>query len=208
VNSNVNFNSHALGALSGGFYSASDGVTLSASGILTTVSFGNGPGDGNNVSAPLSPGEGLHAASNYLGPAGPFSTNTLTSTLTIDFVSPVLGVGIASIDLWDPESPTLLTIEAFTGPGGTGTSLGLFSNAVFNFQNNNTYFMGVTSTAGDIRSLVVTHVPGGGDRIGIDDIVFATATVPEPATHALIGLALAAFGLARRRHSWRRSLVE
>ena len=47
INTNVNFNAHPTGALQSGFYSVSDGVTLTAVGDDNTVQFGAGPGQAN-----------------------------------------------------------------------------------------------------------------------------------------------------------------
>src|SRR5437868_5400316 len=66
VNSNVNFDSHPVGPLISTFYLASDGVTLTTTGAFGDVQSGAGPGQGNTSSGPLSPGEGVHPASNFL----------------------------------------------------------------------------------------------------------------------------------------------
>jgi hypothetical protein len=199
IDSNVDFDGHPVGALQNSFYTASDGVTFSTTGPINTVMSGAGPGQVNNSdnpngTRPFSPGEGTHPASNFL-----FSDSALTSTLTLNFTLPVLGVGFFTIDLFSPpplpppSNPGLfntMTIEAFTGSNGTGTSLGLFNNAQFNFQANHLYFMGLTSSNNDISSLVIRQVqlPGTGDQIGIDNILIARQgpqAVPEPSTIAM-----------------------
>ena len=82
-------------------------------------------------------------------------------------------------------------------------SLGLYSSVAANFQANNMYFMGVTSSAGDIAKLVFTDVNSNtGDTTGIDNVMFATRAgnnVPEPGALSLVGLALAGLALTRRR---------
>ena len=65
-----------------------------------------------------------------------------------------------------PQALNTVTIEAFTGPDGTGSSLGTFSNSQFNFQPNHLYFMGVVSTDHDIGSLVFTTEGDVADEIG------------------------------------------
>lgn len=198
INANVNFDAMATGALDGNFYSTSDGVTLSTVGDVNNVVFGAGPGQGNTGGSIL--GEGLHPASNYL------ADNGQASSLTISFANSVLGVGLDIIDYFNPASGNFnntLTIEAFTGQNGTGTSLGLFASGEFNFQRNNEYFMGLVSTDGDIGSLVFSDVnSNAGDTTGIDNIVFATSStttpVPEPTQLSLIGLGLFGLIFARR----------
>lgn len=61
VNSNVNSESHPLGALVSTRYLGSDGVTLTASPGSDTVTSGTGPNDGNTTSS--NPGEGLTTTS-------------------------------------------------------------------------------------------------------------------------------------------------
>ncbi|MBC8240640.1 MAG: PEP-CTERM sorting domain-containing protein, partial [Alphaproteobacteria bacterium] len=67
-----------------------------------------------------------------------------------------------------------------------------------NFQANNLYYMGVSDASNTIRSVVFSYSGAGtGDRIGIDNILFAQ--VPEQATLTLFGLGLLGLGFARRR---------
>jgi len=187
VNKNINFEGHAPGVLQGEFYTSSDGVTLTVSGDVNEIRNGTGPGQGNTDEEPLSPGEGPHAASNYLYDGGS------ASSLTISFATPVWGAGLFTIDHFNPFDTNPLTIEAFDGPDGTGVSLGLVTSAAFNYQPDNVYFMGVTSDSGNISSIVFTDVNGAtGDTMGLDDIWFAShsKTVPVPSTGLVAKLTL------------------
>jgi hypothetical protein len=82
--------------------------------------------------------------------------------------------------------------------------LGLYDSAAFNFQQNNLYFMGVTSSAGEIGSIVFRDTNSlTGDTMGIDNILFSSNTtahnaVPEPAA-ALFGIAMLG-GVTLRRY--------
>jgi hypothetical protein len=203
LNTDVNFNAMPTGTLINNFYTASDGVTLTPSdSSINQVLNGVGPGQGNTFSPPLSSGEGTHPASNFLDSVSPGSG--ATASLTISFNTPVLGVGLFTVDYFGPDVGTnTLTVEAFTGANGTGTSLGSFNSVNFNFQPNNLYFMGITSSGADIGSLVFTRgTDETGDELGIDNIQFATGggIVPEPSS-----LALGLIGsLGALSYSWRR----
>jgi len=161
---------------------AFSGVTLAGTDSFTIVSAGAGPADGNDFTTPLSSGEGLSTSANYIG-----DDSTRYGSLTVSFDTPVLGAGIFLIDLFNPGAADPVTLEAFTGTDGTGTALGTFDAAQYNFQNNNLYFMGITSSGGDIGSIVLIQPFGnpGGDRIGLGNILFSTpsgspSAVPEP----------------------------
>jgi len=78
------------------------------------------------------------------------------------------------VDHFDPSANNFLSIEAFTGPDGTGESLGVFQSLPFNFQRNFEYFMGITSSRQSIGSIVYRDLSSAtGCTLGIDDIVFA-----------------------------------
>ena len=161
----LTFSGHPTGPLNPNYY---PGVTFTPVGDVSTVQNNAGPGNGNTSSTPLSPGEGPHAPSEYIFDGGS------PSSLTISFVNPVAGAGLFVIDYFNPTGGNNpLTLEAFTGQNGTGTSLGSFSSVSYNFQNNNMYFMGIASGAGNIGSLVFTDVNSNtGDTTGIDDVTY------------------------------------
>jgi hypothetical protein len=191
----ITFDDQSTGALNPSFF---PGVTFS--GSINTLANNAGPGDGNTSSPPTSTGEGLHAPSTYL------ISRTGNSGLTMSFDNPVFGAALSVIDYFHPaNTANSFTLEAFTGANGTGTSLGSFSSLFFNFQNNFTYFVGFTSEAGDIGSLVFTRLADGtGDTIGIDDVRFATIgqvqVTPEPASIVLLATGLlGVVGAARRK---------
>jgi hypothetical protein len=195
----IDFDAHPLGTLLPNFY---PGVTLSAVGDVNTVLPGAGPGQSNTSSPPLSSGEGSHSASGqYLfDGANP-------SSLTLSFSTPVYGAGLFVIDYFNPTASNPLTIAAYTGANGTGTLLGTFSSVAYNFQPNNLYFMGITSSAGDIGSVVFSDVTSStGDTTGIDDIKIATAPpVATPEAASSLALVLTGFGLLATGRRFRRN---
>ncbi len=191
-----------------------DGPNVGASYTATTgqtaVQFGNGPAQGNTFSAPLSPGEGLHAASNYLFVNTP---NLGPIDVVVNFSSLVGAAGFFTIDHFNPSGNgfiNVLNLSAYTGANGTGTWLGTVTSAQFNFQNNNLYFMRVVSTSNDIGSIVFNRSSDNtGDTIGIDDIVSGSfgTTVPEPASWALMIAGFGMVGAAQRSVLRRRKAV-
>ncbi|MES2459311.1 MAG: PEP-CTERM sorting domain-containing protein [Armatimonadota bacterium] len=207
VNTNVNFDTHPIGALQNNFYTASDGVTFFTVGDANTVAAGTGPDDGNDTSTPLSPGEGPHPASNYL------FDDSGASSFGVSFTQSVSGVGLFTIDYFNPTGENNpLTIEAYAGQNGTGALLGSFNSVVSNFQSNNLYFMGLATTNGSnsIGSFILRNANiRNSDIIGLDNLRFsrvnATAAVPEPSEWLAMGMAgTSVMGLmvrSRRRKS-------
>lgn len=173
-------------------YLVSNGVSFSVAGTAAAITNGAGPSGMGTYRQ--NAGEGLHAVSNYVNiPA------SATTEITVDFVNPVSAAGFFSIDLasWK-QNGLSLTIEAFSGASATGTSLGVATSydPAF-FQPNHLYFMGLRSTASDIKSI---QIRGGwaGNSFGMDDFKFGQ--VPEPAGMCLLGLAAAS--LLTKRRLW------
>ena len=190
----ITFNDQLAGAFNPAFF---PGVTFVPVGVFS-IRNDAGPADGNTSTPPLSTGEGAHAPSAYLNDA------TAPSSLAISFANPTSGAGLFLVDFFNPTGDNHVTFQAFTGMNGTGTSLGSFSALSFNFQNNNEYFLGFTSAAGNIGSVVLTRVSDiTGDDFGIDDVTFGRAAVqvtPEPATLTLMATGLVGLGgFVRRR---------
>ena len=178
-------------------------MQLLASGDVNTVTSGAGPGQGNTFSGPLSSGEGLHASSQYLLDGG------AASSLTINFATAVLGAGLFVIDYFNPTGGNNpLSLSAYTGVNGGGTLLGTFNSVALNFQRNHLYFMGITSSAADIQSVIFRDLSTAtGDITGIDNIMIAngSASVPEAASTLMMVLGailgLGVMGSTRRSRS-------
>jgi hypothetical protein len=190
------FDTLATGTLASNAYA---GLTLNATGEFTTISNGAGPGQSNVSSSPVSPGEGAHPASNYLG-----DNEGTSGGLTVDFSTPVAGAGIFTIDVYNPSAGAdNFSLSAYTGLDGTGTLLGTATGAQYNFQANNLYFLGITSSANNIQSVVFSsNGSESGDVIGLDNLKVATSSgtvTPEPGTILTSLFGLATFGLAAMR---------
>ena len=192
VVTNIDFDSPAVNA------------TLSYTGGAS-LSSGTGPAQGNIFSGPLSSGEGPHPASNYLFVSSPGSSSPQTVTET--FTVPVAAVGVSVIDYFGAGGfNNFLDIAVYSGPAGTGTLLGSATSVQFNFQNNNVYFMGFTSTSANIGSFVFSRLRDDtGDTIGLDNFVSSGlaggGTVPEPAAWVMMIAGFGLVGVAARRRS-------
>ncbi len=169
------FDDLSVGALDPSAYA---GITFG--GNISNVAFSAGPSDGNSSSNPRSLGEGPHSASNVI------QSGTTNDNLTIDFASSVFGAGFFIVDNFNILG-TGTTISAFDS---SSSLLGTFAGPNLNFQNNNQYFMGITSSAGDISRIEFSHSGGvTGDRIAIDNLLVAAgggASVPD--TSSTLGL--------------------
>ena len=194
----------ASGPLNPAAFLGSNGVTLTGTGNFTNVSAGPGPGQGNVSSGPLSPGEGPHPAVNDIG------GNSTAGTLTVSFATPVLGAGLFLIDLFNPAGVCGatpcddVTIQAFTGAAGAGSLLGTFDAAGFNFQPNHLYFMGISSSGGDVGSIVLSQLANSsGDVIALGNIEYGVpaSTVPEPSAIILLLPVVAMIGILYRRRA-------
>lgn len=198
----INFNDISTGVLSlvsaGNYalnaYQALEGVTFAVQGNAPAIAYGAGPGD--NSTYQLNPGEGLHPTSNYLSfPPYTEYSGSYTTSIIMNFDEAVSSVGFYTIGLNNSYNPgiTRITIEAFTGVNATGISLGKFTSLdAHNFNPNNLYFMGLSSSVNEIKSFRISGSwqQAFGDNLGFDDFRFAT--IPEPATMSIFALGVLA----------------
>lgn len=187
VDSTVDFETHPAGPLiTSSYYAGSNGVTLSGTSVYAAY----GPGaSGGTVTSPASTGEGLRT-----GTFGSIINSGQNWSLTATFASPVAGAGFMTVDYFNPWDDNPMTLEAFDGPDGTGSLIGSYSATPFCFQLNYTYFMGVMSTDGDIRSVRISSAGRYGDGVFVD---FLSYTVPGPGAASML-LALTLVGRRRR----------
>lgn len=189
----IDFESHPLGSLDGSFY-APQGVTMSiVTPFLQTVMDITGIPSGS-LDCPCSTGEGPFPLTRALVYGDQVS-------LTVNFANAIAAIGMLTGDHYDPFGTDPITIEAFTGLNGTGTSLGSVQSFPRNYQLGYSYFMGLASTTNDIRSIVLTDgFSGTSDGVDLDNFQIAMVDAPEPATLGV--LAVGVIGMLGLR--WRR----
>ncbi len=189
----IDFESHPLGSLDGNFY-APQGVTMSiVTPFLQTVMDITGIPSGS-LDCPCSTGEGPFPLTRALVYGDQVS-------LTVNFANAIAAIGMLTGDHYDPFGTDPITIQAFTGLNGTGTSLGSVQSFPRNYQLGYSYFMGLASTTNDIRSIVLTDgFSGTSDGVDLDNFQIAMVGVPEPATLGVLAMGVVGMlGLRRRR---------
>jgi hypothetical protein len=206
VNSSVNFNgissTGAVTPATGGFYTASNGVTFSASNI--------------SLAATMSPqgytfsgeGEGVWAPSKLLVASSANFSATPAQSVTFTFANGVYGGGVFLVDLCGAcQTWTISARDANNNLLGSFQSL---AGAGFQQTNANPgvthkYFVGISSTESNIASLTISRPAMSmfvsGDTVGIDDLRFAVAAVPEPTEWMMLLTGLLTIGfIAGRRN--------
>jgi PEP-CTERM motif len=179
----VTFESAPLGSFSN--LTIAPGVTMNG-----TDSFGANQTIRNTSNFPAAPQlDGYNTT-----PGGVNFVEMLGGNLTFSFANPIEAFGAYFSGI-----QTNFFADSITFSNGTSQTL-LIPGAGTNSSTGALDFVGFTDVGKSITSVTVTAgSPTAGDFIGVDDVRFQAAPVPEPASLAIFGTALAGFGLMRRR---------
>lgn len=107
------------------------------------------------------------------------------TTASIDFDMPIVGFGATFKELSNST-----TISFTTQSGAKILTPGIGEGVAF---------FGFTLDPGETLTSFTFSRPSGGDGFGMDDVLLAKQSIPEPGTLALFGLGLAGLAFARRR---------
>ena len=193
----IDFDDLAAGATLSTQYAATTGATFSAGGAKTYDSQSQGSGnwasntdltvvsatgsDTNNLGTPSL------ASGNVLGSYAGWINEDGDAAFTISFSTAITAF---SADFAAVEYGSDVAIYAYSG--------NTLVSSVNGGDAYGQFMLGVTGS--DITSVVIT--PGSyGDYVAVDNLAFTTASVPEPANVALLGLGLGLVALRRARRA-------
>jgi hypothetical protein len=180
--------SGALGANDAVFWSQLGvaGMTLPNSNTLTSV---------NGLTGSIAQSTGPQLQTNTALVNSPAYDNQFGGPVTVNFNSPVFGVGVLTMNDFGSVLPFFYHIQVFN----SGGSLGTFNRPSSQVSNTATY-VGVLDTSQEITKVVFTvdaTPSNSGNNFALDTLNLnrtsgQPSSAPEPSSFVLMGVALAA----------------